>query len=82
MRIPGMQGQQFVLRLYALLVALSGAVAATVPLLIPDVGAPRLFFLVPFPASVGGYAAYGAVTTALLLGVGIVVLEATSRRAE
>lgn len=74
-----MQGRRVVLIVAAAVVAVSAAVGATVPLLLPDVGAPRLFLLVSLPPSVLGYAAYGGLTAALLLGIGLLAVEAASR---
>lgn len=74
-----MQGRRVVLWVYAAIVAVSAVVGATVPILLPEIGAPQLFFLLPLPATVLGYAAYGGLTAAFLLGLGLLAVEAASR---
>lgn len=74
-----MQGRRVVLWVYAAIVAVSSAIGATVPVLLPEIGGPRLFFLLPLPPTVLGYAAYGGLTTAILLGIGLLAVEAVSR---
>lgn len=71
-----MEGRRVVLLVAVCVVAVSAAVAATVPLLLPELGSPPLLPLPPTPA---GYAVYGATVTALLLGVGLLAVEAASR---
>lgn len=71
-----MRGRWVVLLVAAAVVAVSGAVAATVPLLLPKLGSPPLF---PLPATPAGYAVYGATSTGLLLGLGLLAVEAASR---
>lgn len=73
-----MAGRRVVLVVAGAVVAISAAVGATVPLLLPEIGAPRLL-LVPLPATAAGYAVAGGVTAALLLGFGLLAVEAASR---
>lgn len=77
-----MDGRRVVLAVSAAIVAISAVVGATVPVLLPAVGQPRLFGLVPLPATIPGYAAYGGLTTAVLLGVGILLVEGASRNVD
>lgn len=74
-----MQGRRVVLWVYVGVVAVSAAVGAMVPVLLPEIGRPHLFFLVPLPATVFGYGAYGGLTTAAILGIGLLGVEAASR---
>lgn len=73
-------GRRVVLGVYAAVVAISAVVGGTVPLVLADIGQPLLFGTVSLPATVVGYAAYGGLTSAVLLGAGLVLLEAVSRR--
>lgn len=77
-----MDGRRVVLAVYAIVVAISAVVGATVPVLLPEIGQPQLFGLLPLPATVLGYTAYGGLTTAALLGVGILLVEGASRAAD
>lgn len=76
-----MDGRRVVLAVYAAVVAISAVVGGTVPVLLPAIGHPQLFGLFPLPSTVVGYAAYGGVTTATLLGAGILLVETASRNA-
>jgi hypothetical protein len=71
------RGPRFVIGLYAVLVALSGLLGA---LFAPE--PPRLLFLVSLPPTAVGFAVYGAVTVALVLGVPLVGVVYVSRRVE
>lgn len=77
-----MDGRRVVLAVYAIVVAISAVVGASVPVLLPAIGHPRLFGLFALPSTVVGYAAYAGVTTATLLGAGILLVEAASRTAD
>lgn len=77
-----MDGRRVVLAVAAAIVVISAAVGGAVPVLLPDIGPPLLFGLVPLPATVAGYAAYGGLTSAALLGAGLALVELVSRRAE
>lgn len=74
-----MRGRRVVLALSAAVVAISAVVGATVPVLLPEIGPPRLLGPLPLPATALGYAVYGGLTTAFLLGVGLLAVEAASR---
>lgn len=60
----------------AAVVGISAAVGATVPMLLPVIGPPPVL---PLPASVLGYAAYGGLTAAVLCAIGLLAVEAASR---
>uniref|UniRef100_UPI0011A9A6BD DUF7520 family protein n=1 Tax=Halobellus captivus TaxID=2592614 RepID=UPI0011A9A6BD len=56
-----------------------GATAGFLTATFVDVNAPRFLFLVPFPASPLGFAAYGGLTLALVLGVPLALVVYVSR---
>ena len=74
-----MQGSRVVLGIYGAVVCISTAIGGAVPALLPEIGQPRLFGLVPLPATTVGYAVFGGLTTAALLGVGLLLVELASR---
>lgn len=76
-----MEGRRVVLGMAAVVVCVSAGVGGAVPLLVPDVGRPLLFGLLQLPATTAGYAAYGGLTTAALLAVGLLFVELASRLA-
>jgi hypothetical protein len=71
-----MRGRRVILVVAGAVVAVSAAVGATVPMLLPAIGPPPV---VPLPATVLGYAAYGGLTAAALCAVGLLAVEAASR---
>ena len=74
------RGPRFVLLLYAGLVTLSGLLGVLFSLVVADPQPPRLLFLVPLPPTAVGFALYGAVTIALVLGVPLAGVVYVSRR--
>jgi hypothetical protein len=76
------RGPRFVIGLYAVLVALSGLLGALFATVVTDPEPPRLLFLVSLPPTAVGFAVYGAVTVALVLGVPLVGVVYVSRRVE
>lgn len=77
-----MEGRRVVLGIYAVAVCISAAVGGAVPVLLPEIARPRLFGLFPLPATTAGYAVFGGLTTAALLGVGLLFVEFASRVAD
>jgi hypothetical protein len=71
-----MRGRHVILVVAGGVVAISTAVGATVPMLFPTIAAPPVL---PLPASVVGYAAYGGLAAAALCAVGLLAVEAASR---
>ncbi|KAB1192044.1 cox cluster protein [Haloferax sp. MBLA0076] len=63
------RGQRFVLGLYAALVAVAGVAGFLTGTFVSGLSQPRFLFLIPFPATPLGFAAYGALTLALVLGI-------------
>jgi hypothetical protein len=75
----GRSGRQFVLYLYVALVAVAAAAGLLTGTFVEDLRQPRFLFLVPFPASPLGFAAYGGLTVALALGVPLALVSYVSR---
>ena len=74
------RGPRFVLLLYAGLVTLSGLLGVLFSLVVTDPQPPRLLFLVSLPPTAVGFAVYGAVSIALVLGVPLAGVVYVSRR--
>jgi ABC-type antimicrobial peptide transport system permease subunit len=74
------RGPRFVLGLYAGLVALSGLIGVLFSLVVSSPEPPRLLFLVPLPPTALGFAVYGAVSIALVLGLPLAGVVYVSRR--
>lgn len=73
-------GPRFVLGLYALLVAFAGVAGAAVAAVVEGVQRPVLFLLVPLPPTPLGFAVYGAITVAVVLGIPLAGVVYVSRR--
>lgn len=74
------RGPRFVLVLYVGLVSLSGLLGVLFSIVVADPGAPRLLFLVSLPPTPLGFATYGAVSIALVLGVPLAGVVYVSRQ--
>jgi hypothetical protein len=74
------RGPRFVLGLYALLVAFAGVAGVLFATVVEGARSPTLFFLVPLPPTPLGFAVYGAVTVAVVLGVPLAGVVYVSRR--
>jgi hypothetical protein len=74
------RGPRFVLGLYAALVAVAGVAGYLTGTFVSGLTSPRFLFLVPFPATPLGFAAYGALTIALVLGVPLALVVFVSTR--
>ncbi|AFK18596.2 MULTISPECIES: DUF7520 family protein [Haloferax] len=68
------RGQRFVLGLYVALVAAAGTAGFLAGTFVPKLSAPQFLFVIPFPATPIGFAAYGALTIALVLGIPLVLV--------
>ena len=62
-------GQRFVLQLYAALVGVAATAGYLTGAFVDGLQAPRFLFVIPFPATPVGFAAYGGLTIALVLGI-------------
>lgn len=75
----GLRGPRMVGILYVALVAVAGAAGLLVGVFVDGLRAPRFLFLIPFPPTPLGFAAYGALTIALVLGLPLVLVVYVSR---
>lgn len=73
------RGPRLVLALYALLVGVTGVGGALVPVFVEDLSAPALFGLFPMPITPLGFAVYGALTVAVVLGVPLLLVVYVSQ---
>jgi hypothetical protein len=79
-RTEARSGPRFVGFLYVALVCVSGVAGFLVGTFVEDLRPPRFLFLVPFPPTPAGFAAYGALTVALVLGVPLLLVVVVSTR--
>jgi hypothetical protein len=70
----GVRGPRFVRFLYVALVAVAGVAGFLTGTFVEGLEAPRFLFLVAFPATPLGFAAYGALTIALVLGIPLLLV--------
>jgi hypothetical protein len=75
----GVSGRRFVVGLYALLVAIAGAAGYLTATFVPEVEQPALLFLIELPATPIGFAVYGSLTIALVLGVPLLLVSYVSQ---
>jgi hypothetical protein len=73
------RGPQFVLGLYVLLVAFAGVAGVLFSTVVERPEPPVLFFFLPLPPTALGFAVYGAVTVAVVLGVPLAGVVYASR---
>jgi len=76
----GVGGRRFVAVLYVLLVGFAAVAGVLFARVVEAPEPPRLLFLVPLPPTSLGFAVYGAVTVALVLGVPLALVAYVSRR--
>jgi hypothetical protein len=72
-------GNRFVLALYASLVSVSALLGVLFALVVESATSPRLFFVVALPPTPLGFAVYGGVTVAAVLGVPLLLVRYASR---
>ena len=77
----GLDGQRIVLGMYVVLVTAAGAFGALLPLVVDELRPPAYLFLIEFPATSLGMAAYGALTVATILTVPLTAVILASRYA-
>jgi len=75
----GRSGSRFVLGLYAALVAVGATVGFLTATFVEGLQQPMFLFVVPFPATPLGFAAFGGLTLALVLGVPLALVIYVSR---
>ena len=74
----GLGGRRFVLILYTALVGISALMGALFTVAVDDPSPPALFFLVELPATAVGFALYGGVTIAVVLGLPLLLVVGVS----
>jgi hypothetical protein len=72
-------GQRFVLLLYVLLIGVAGAAGYLTATFVDGLERPAYLFLVEFPATQVGFAAYGALTIATVLGLPLLLVVYVSQ---
>lgn len=72
-------GPRFVLLLYVALVAVAGVAGFLTATVVDGLEPPAYLFLVDFPPTRAGFAAYGALTVATVLGVPLALVVYVSR---
>lgn len=75
----GLRGPRLVGILYVALVAVAGGAGVLISVFVDGLRAPRFLFLIPFPPTALGFAAYGALTIALALGIPLALVVYVSR---
>ncbi len=75
-------GQRLVLVLYALLVGVGTVAGVLVAVFVDELSRPELFAVIPLPATPAGFAVYGGVTMAVVLGLPLALVVVVSRRVE
>ena len=75
----GRDGRRFVLLLYVALIGVGAAAGFLTGTFVSGLERPRFLFLIPFPATPVGFAAYGGLTLALVLGVPLALVTYVSR---
>ncbi|WP_435126790.1 DUF7520 family protein [Halobaculum sp. D14] len=78
----GRRGPRLVLVLYGALVSIAGVGGALIPVFVDDLSAPALFGVFALPVSPAGFAVYGAVTIAFVLGVPLALVVYVSHRVD
>jgi hypothetical protein len=75
----GRDGRRFVLVLYVALTGVGAAAGLLTGTFVAGLEQPRFLFLIPFPATPLGFAAYGGLTLAVVLGVPLTLVVYVSR---
>ena len=75
----GRDGRRFVLALYVALTGVGAAAGLLTGTFVEGLEQPRFLFLVPFPATPFGFAAYGGLTLAVVLGLPLTLVIYVSR---
>lgn len=79
---PGLRGQRVVVGLYLSIVAFAGVAGYATATIVDEITAPRFLFVIEFPATPLGLAAYGALTIGLILGILLVAVTIVSDRVD
>lgn len=77
-----LHGRRFVLALYVVIVAFAAVIGVLFSTAVGDPRPPVLFFLVELPPTALGFALYGGVTVATVLGVPLLAVAVVSERVD
>ncbi|WP_411798167.1 cox cluster protein [Halonotius sp. F2-221B] len=75
-------GRRLVVALYGVIVCFTGVAGYLAAGVVGEIEPPRFLFLIPFPATRLGLAAYGALTIALILGVLLIAVTVVADRVD
>lgn len=75
-------GQRLVVGLYLAIVCFTGLIGYLAGVVVDDLTPPRFLFLIEFPATSAGLAAYGSLTVATILGFLLWLVTVVSRLEE
>lgn len=78
----GLRGQRVVVGLYLIIVAFTGVAGYMTASVVDEINPPRFLFLIEFPATPLGLAAFGALTIGLILGILLVAVTVVSEYAD
>jgi hypothetical protein len=78
----GLRGQRVVVGLYCIIVAFTGVAGYMTATVVEEINPPRFLFLVEFPPTPLGLAAFGALTIGLVLGVLLLAVTVVSEYAD
>lgn len=78
----GLRGRRVVVGLYLLIVAFTGVAGYATATVVDEINPPRFLFLVEFPATPLGLAAFGALTIGLVLGILLAAVTVVSEYAD
>ena len=78
----GLRGQRVVVGLYLIIVAFTGVAGYMTATVVDEINPPRFLFLVEFPPTPLGLAAFGALTIGLVLGILLVAVTVVSEYAD
>ena len=76
----GLRGQRVVVGLYLIIVAFTGFAGYMTATIVDEINPPRFLFLIEFPPTPVGLAAFGALTIGLVLGVLLIAVTVISER--
>ena len=76
----GYAGPRLVVGLYLILVLVTATAGFLIATFVGGLEPPRFLFLVPFPATPLGFAAYGGLTLAIVLGIPLALVVYVSGR--
>ncbi len=68
--------------MYLIIVAFTGVAGYLTAGVVGEINAPRFLFLIEFPATAFGLAAYGALTIAVVLGILLISVKVVSDRVD